>query len=83
VLGEVLGYDEQTISRWERESSAIPPAADRLLRAYHQDVRDGSVKLKELVQRITELDDAVAEKQLRLKRASECDGCEKEWKLAA
>ncbi|MBS0522250.1 MAG: transcriptional regulator [Proteobacteria bacterium] len=88
-LGEWLGYDEQTVSRWEREKSDIPPAADRLLRGYHREIKQGgAARLRELVTRLTELDDETAEKQLRLKRskpsakAAGRDDAE-EWKLAA
>jgi putative transcriptional regulator len=83
VLGAVLGYDEQTVSRWERAISDVPPSADRLLRAYYREVKDGSAKLQELVNRMNTLDDEMAERQLRLKRATETEGHEKEWKLAA
>lgn len=83
TLGDVLGYNEETISNWERGKSDIPHGPDRLLRAYWREAKEGNAKLRELVERLAELDDEVNHLQMKLKRAEQGDGSQEEWKLAA
>jgi DNA-binding transcriptional regulator YiaG len=83
TIGAVLGSNEETVSNWERGKSAIPHGADRLLRAYWREVKEGAAKLKDLVERLAELDDQVNDMELRLKHVEECEGRQEEWKLAA
>ena len=78
VVADALGADVQTVSRWERGKITIPPASDRLLRAYYREIKDGNARLKELIDRLNELDNQEVDRKLRLKR--EVDG---PWKLAA
>jgi DNA-binding transcriptional regulator YiaG len=81
ALGAVLGSDEQTVSRWERGSTAMPAAADRLLRGYYREIKQGNARLKELVDRLIELDNEI-DRPFRLKRGRQ-SGSEKAWKIAA
>lgn len=83
ALGDVLGSDEQTVSRWEREETTIPAAADRLLRAYYRELKQGDAGLKELLDRLAERSGRKGAKPFRLKRAIERKSGEKEWKQAA
>lgn len=83
TLGAVLGSNEETVSNWERDKSEIPPGADRLLRAYWREVKQGDARLKDLVERLAELDDHIDELEFRLRRATEREGLAKEWRLAA
>ena len=84
TLGAVLGSNEETVSNWERGKSEIPPGADRLLRAYWREVKQGDARLKDLVERLAELDDHIDELEFRLRRATEREGqALKEWRLAA
>lgn len=83
ALGDILGSDEQTISRWERGETTIPASADRLLRAYYRELKQGDAGLKELLDRLAERTVRKPAQPVRLKRATERESGEKEWKLAA
>ena len=54
-LAEMLGSTEQTVSLWERRGR-MPVGYDRLLRAFYLEFLDGNVKLKEMVDRLVDLD---------------------------
>ena len=81
-LAMLLGGDEQTVARWERGSTAIPAAADRLLRAYYREAKEGRARVQELLTRLAELDGQEHERPLRLKWAKG-GGAVQEWKTAA
>ncbi|HTJ93539.1 MAG TPA: helix-turn-helix domain-containing protein [Pararobbsia sp.] len=53
----LLGTSEQTVALWERRGK-IPKTADRMFRAIYLETVDGNVKLKELIERVAELDRA-------------------------
>ncbi|MBV8406628.1 MAG: helix-turn-helix domain-containing protein [Alphaproteobacteria bacterium] len=48
-LASLLGYDEQTVSRWERAVSTVPPAADRLLRALWREAQGEGLHLRNFI----------------------------------
>ncbi|RKP59048.1 helix-turn-helix domain-containing protein [Pararobbsia silviterrae] len=52
---DLLGTTEQTVALWERRGK-IPKTADRMFRAIYLETIDGNVKLKELIERIADLD---------------------------
>lgn len=75
-LSDFVGSSEQTVSLWERHGS-VPRAADRLIKlAYLEAIsKQGNVKIKEMIERLNQLD-AKAFEKLELEKA-------REWKEAA
>ena len=56
-LGQMMGKSEQAIGRWERSpTKAIDPIADRLIRIIYAEWMDGKGAIKELIERLAELD---------------------------
>ena len=55
-LGGLLGRDSQTIALWEKEKSDLPKMADMLLRAIYSESLNGNVQIKEMIERLNELD---------------------------
>lgn len=55
-LGNLLGRDAQTIALWEKEKSDLPKMADMLLRAIYSESYDGNVQIKDMIERLYELD---------------------------
>ncbi len=54
-LADMLGSTEQTVSLWERHGR-MPVGYDRLIRAFYLEFLDGNVKLREMVDRLVDLD---------------------------
>jgi len=54
-LAELLGSTEQTVSLWER-GRRMPKAYDRLIRAIYLESSDGNVKIREMIDRLIDLD---------------------------
>jgi DNA-binding transcriptional regulator YiaG len=75
-LGELIGAEEQAVARWERGITPVPAMADRLLRAFYREHADGNAKLREMAERLNELDEREPAR-ITLKRGR--NG----WKLAA
>jgi DNA-binding transcriptional regulator YiaG len=59
----LLGTSEQTVALWERRGK-IPKTADRMFRAIYLEMLDGNVKLKELIERMADLDRKDDEKMI-------------------
>lgn len=57
----LLGTTEQTVALWEKRGK-IPKTADRVFRAIYLETIDGNVKLRELIERVADLDRKVDEK---------------------
>ena len=55
-LGNLLGRDAQTIALWEKEKIELPKMADMLLRAIYSESHDGNVHIKDMIERLNELD---------------------------
>jgi DNA-binding transcriptional regulator YiaG len=55
-LGGLLGRDSQTIALWEKEKSDLPKMADMLLRAIYSESLNGNVQIKDMIERLNELD---------------------------
>ncbi|MFT0546344.1 helix-turn-helix domain-containing protein [Allopusillimonas ginsengisoli] len=75
-LADMLGSTEQTVSLWERHGR-MPVGYDRLMRAFYLEFLDGNVKLREMVDRLVDLDRTHREK----KAVFEDTGTG--WKMAA
>jgi DNA-binding transcriptional regulator YiaG len=60
---DLLGTTEQTVALWEKRGK-IPKTADRMFRAIYLETVDGNVKLKELIERVADLDRKVEEKMV-------------------
>ncbi len=80
-LAGLMGADEQTVSRWERGATTMPPAADRLLRAFHREAKEGNARLMDLLKRVAVRDDksGKAERRIELTRSRRAAT----WKVAA
>jgi DNA-binding transcriptional regulator YiaG len=62
-LADLLGTTEQTIALWEKRGK-IPKTADRMFRAIYLETVDGNVKLKEMIERVADLDRKEEEKMV-------------------
>lgn len=60
-IADLLGTSEQTVALWEKRGK-IPKTADRMFRAIYLETIDGNVKLKDLIERIADLDRKTDEK---------------------
>jgi putative transcriptional regulator len=61
ALADLIGTTEQTVALWERHGK-VPKTASRMLRALYLEKIDGSVRLRELVERDSDLDRRDGEK---------------------
>lgn len=60
-LAGILGTTEQTFRRWEKaRTKEIPGSADRLLRALYKEYANGRSSVRQVVERMIEMDDDVA-----------------------
>jgi putative transcriptional regulator len=57
ALSALVGVDVQTVARWEKGHSEVPPPADRLIRAIYNEMAGGSVKIIEPLRRLSDLDE--------------------------
>ena len=60
ALSALVGVDVQTVARWEKGRSEVPPPADRLIRAIYNEAAGGSVKIIEPLRRLANLDEELA-----------------------
>ncbi len=76
-LGELMGSNEQAVKRWEKgRAKAIPGLADRLVRVIYATYADGDGSVRQLVERLAELDQVdVASVNLR--------AVDDHWQMAA
>ena len=54
-LGELWGYDAQTVAIWEKRGRA-PVIADRFIRAIYREFVEGNAKIGELINHLNDLD---------------------------
>jgi DNA-binding transcriptional regulator YiaG len=54
-LGKLWGYDAQTVAIWEKRNR-VPMIADRFIRAYYLEVERGNAQIRELVERLNDID---------------------------
>jgi putative transcriptional regulator len=54
-IADLIGSMEQTVALWERHGK-VPKTASRMLRALYLETLDGSVKLRELIERDNDLE---------------------------
>lgn len=57
-FGDLIGLADQTVALWEKKGP-VPAYADRFLRALYVEYNEGTVQLRELIDRINELDKQV------------------------
>jgi putative transcriptional regulator len=56
-LAAIVGVTEQTVSLWERNrNKAMPPTADRLIRALYREYVGGDGKVRWMLERMAQLD---------------------------
>lgn len=75
ALAELVGTSEQNISLWERRGR-MPKLADRMVKLIYIEHSGGNVKVREMIERLNDLDQKTAEKL----RFEEFHG---DWKEAA
>ena len=63
-LAALLGCTGQTVARWEKGETAIPGAADRLVRLLYLEREEGRPRIQELLEALAEEDASRAERQL-------------------
>lgn len=56
-LARYIGIQEQTLSKWERQGR-VPRYAERFLRALFREYAEGNAQIRQLVDRLAELDRA-------------------------
>jgi putative transcriptional regulator len=73
VLGQLLGVTDQAIAKWEkaRQKPVANKAAERLLRVCYSNTTGGSGEFATILDRITQLDAEMAEKELHLEKGAE------------
>lgn len=60
-IAAMLGSTEQSVALWEKRGK-IPKTADRMTKAIYLETIDGNVKLREMIERLVDLDQREAEK---------------------
>ncbi|SOC02161.1 helix-turn-helix domain-containing protein [Rhodobacter maris] len=71
ALAVLIGVDEQSIARWEKDKTKIPAPAQRLVGAYYRDkVNDEETGLADALERLSALD-AEMHRLMTLARSSE------------
>ena len=54
-LGELWGYDAQSIALWEKRGR-VPLIADRFIRAYYREVAEGNAHIADTIERLNDMD---------------------------
>lgn len=54
-LARLLGVSENSVRGWERDRQTITPPAERVLRALYKEHVEGDGRIRELVERLSEL----------------------------
>lgn len=77
-LGAIVGATEQAIAKWEKARERAVPnrAAERMLRLAYVEYCSGSPEFSRVIDKLTQLDAANAERELRLTR-------NEDWRQAA
>jgi len=57
ALSMLVGVDVQTVARWEKGHSEVPPPADRLIRAIYNEATGGNLGIIEPLHRLADLDE--------------------------
>ena len=66
TLGNILGVSESTIRNWEAGRGPIDPSADRLLRSLYSEHVTGDGHVRELIERISQLNRDIHAARLEL-----------------
>ena len=59
----MLGNDEQSVARWEK-SGRVPKMGERFLRALYRERAEGNAKIREIVDRLNEMDQKADKKMI-------------------
>ena len=54
-LGELWGYDAQSVALWEKRGR-VPVIADRFIRVYYREVAEGNAKIVEMIEQLNDMD---------------------------
>ena len=63
VLAQMLGVDEQTVARWEKDQIPMPRGNQLVLRSYYLDLQLGDGKFRKLVETLIAMDEQCVSKQ--------------------
>ncbi len=55
----MVGFEEQTVSLWEREQQPVNPPAERIVRLLMAELLDDNLHLRQLLERFSEIDRVV------------------------
>jgi len=61
-LGALVGLTSQQVARWEKGESEISGAADVVLRLLYIEHAGGTINMRDLVERLNEMDSSIEEK---------------------
>jgi DNA-binding transcriptional regulator YiaG len=61
-LGALVGLTSQQVARWEKGESEISGAADVVLRLLYIEHAGGAINMRDLVERLNEMDSSIEEK---------------------
>lgn len=67
ALGAALGYSPETIKKWESGENAIQKSADILLRSLYREYNDENSAVKELVDKVNEIQNKARSIDLKFK----------------
>ena len=68
-LGALVGLTSQQVARWEKGESEISGAADVVLRLFFIEHVGGKINMRDLVEKLNEMDSSINEKFLFEKTA--------------
>jgi len=73
MCAELLGVSEQAVAKWEKakDKAVANTAAERLLRVIYNETQSPDSELTRLIDRLTKLDAALAERELHLTNAAD------------
>lgn len=54
-LGELWGYDAQTVALWEKRGR-VPVIADRFVRVYYREVAEGNANIVQMIEHLNDMD---------------------------
>lgn len=83
ALGQMLGVGETTVRGWESPRGRIPRPAERLLRQIYLESQQEDSLLRELIERIAQIDREAHTARLEFERDSSGHGDDGEWRSAA
>jgi DNA-binding transcriptional regulator YiaG len=70
ALAKLLGNDAQSVALWEKAKIKLPAWADRWLRALYREHVDGNVKVRDLVEAVSEIEASPAMSKITARKSA-------------